>query len=244
LSDFNEIWIFSTDFRKSLNYVVSSKSDGQTDTTKLTVPLRNFAKAPKNTTKSPFHFLPNNAPRCDQTNAVPSIPVTGEMCVCVCTCCCCCYDSSCITAKRILSIDTARTLLRTNGSVEQQPDQKIILKRILKKQNMMVRVHQVQVAPDSAQCWESEVRIHESLHSTGGINYSHVNICFLSLKQINFCWSPWSNSLWNHERIKKIVHFTANFKKEHTQVNTVPVVNWQLSHESMWRSGRTALCIL
>jgi hypothetical protein len=62
LSDFNETWIFSTDFRKVLKYQISWKSfqwgaelfhaDGQTDMTKVIVDLRSFSKTPKKNWKS------------------------------------------------------------------------------------------------------------------------------------------------------------------------------------------------
>jgi len=61
LPEFNETWIFSKNFRKTqvLNFVkiraVGAElfhADGQTDTTKLIVAFRNFAKAPKNWKKS------------------------------------------------------------------------------------------------------------------------------------------------------------------------------------------------
>ena len=58
LSDFNETWIFSIDFRKVLLYQIwnpvqwepncSMRSDRRTDITKLIVAFRSFAKAPKN----------------------------------------------------------------------------------------------------------------------------------------------------------------------------------------------------
>jgi hypothetical protein len=50
VSDFNDIWIFTTDFRKMLKYKFREnpssdprrKADGRTDTTKLIVALHNF----------------------------------------------------------------------------------------------------------------------------------------------------------------------------------------------------------
>jgi hypothetical protein len=55
LLHFNETWILPTDFGKILNYQINgnpfSGTDGQTDTRKLIVAFRNFAKAPKMTRK-------------------------------------------------------------------------------------------------------------------------------------------------------------------------------------------------
>ena len=59
-SNFNSTWIFSTDYRKILEYKISRKSvqrqpfcstrtDRRTDMTKLIVAFRDFANAPKNT---------------------------------------------------------------------------------------------------------------------------------------------------------------------------------------------------
>jgi hypothetical protein len=47
LSDFNETWIFLTDFLTMFKYQISTR-DIRTDTTKLIVAFRNFVNAPKN----------------------------------------------------------------------------------------------------------------------------------------------------------------------------------------------------
>ena len=60
LADFNETWIFLTDFLKILKYQISWKfiqwepsssiqMDGQTDMMKLIVAYHNFVNVPKNT---------------------------------------------------------------------------------------------------------------------------------------------------------------------------------------------------
>jgi hypothetical protein len=60
LSNFNETWTFSTDFRRNTQIPISTKirpvgtellyaggrADGQTDVTKLTVAFPNFANSP------------------------------------------------------------------------------------------------------------------------------------------------------------------------------------------------------
>ena len=71
-TDCNEIWIFTTDFRKIHNtkfhknpssgsrVVPGEQMDGQTDMTKLIVAFRDFAKAPKNECwRALQHILPN-----------------------------------------------------------------------------------------------------------------------------------------------------------------------------------------
>jgi len=61
LSDIIKTWICSTEFRKTLKYEISRKSfqwelmcstrtDGQTNTTKLIFAFRNIVNAPKNST--------------------------------------------------------------------------------------------------------------------------------------------------------------------------------------------------
>jgi hypothetical protein len=64
LSDFDETWIFSTDFPKNTDisnfmkirpvgeefFLVERQIDGWTDMTKVTVPFCNFANAPKKRT--------------------------------------------------------------------------------------------------------------------------------------------------------------------------------------------------
>ena len=68
LSDFNETWIFSTDFLKILKYKISWKSfnrrpnhstrmDGQADMTKLIIALRNFVNMPKKSKVGPFRSM-------------------------------------------------------------------------------------------------------------------------------------------------------------------------------------------
>jgi len=67
LSDLNEIYTLSTDFRKISNFtkirsvgadLFHAESDGRKNMTKLTVAFRNFTKAPKNVSVlhvTPFH---------------------------------------------------------------------------------------------------------------------------------------------------------------------------------------------
>jgi hypothetical protein len=71
-SDFNEIWILQTDFRKYSNIKFQKirqvwaelfHADGRTDMTKLIVAFRCFAKAPKNYTRTIFgHILSIHRP--------------------------------------------------------------------------------------------------------------------------------------------------------------------------------------
>ena len=78
LSDLSETWIFSTDFWKILKYQISLKSVQwkpscsmrptlRTDTTKLTVAFRNFAKAPSKKKKKSYVLLYDPTPACDES---------------------------------------------------------------------------------------------------------------------------------------------------------------------------------
>ena len=77
LSDFNKIWVFSTDIRKILKHQTSKKlaqwepscstrTERQTGMTKLIVSFRNFARSPVNISGKSFlenqntHFMLNN----------------------------------------------------------------------------------------------------------------------------------------------------------------------------------------
>ena len=79
MSDFNATWIFSTDFRKMLEYQISWNSvrwepscsvrtDGRTDMTKLIVAFHDFANAPKNRSQNTLRIrcqlLHVSEPRC------------------------------------------------------------------------------------------------------------------------------------------------------------------------------------
>jgi len=82
VSDFNETWIFSTDFRKILKYKISWKilslgaellcadrrTDRETDMTKLIVAFRNFAKAPNETRYLIINYSTHFAQSCKQGN--------------------------------------------------------------------------------------------------------------------------------------------------------------------------------
>jgi hypothetical protein len=67
LSNFNETWIFSTDFRKILKYQISwnsvrweqMRTNGRTDMTKLIVAFRNFANTPKKFIRFHRDYLQN-----------------------------------------------------------------------------------------------------------------------------------------------------------------------------------------
>jgi hypothetical protein len=68
LSDFNEDWFFSTDFRKIFKYQVSWKlflTDAQTNMTKLIVACSNYANAPKNCPPALMGLPTICPPRCD-----------------------------------------------------------------------------------------------------------------------------------------------------------------------------------
>jgi hypothetical protein len=80
LSDFNEIWIFTTDFRKILIsdfkkirpvgaelFHAGWRTDGRTDMTKLIVAFRNFANAPRNMSyRTHTHYLESTS--CPNVN--------------------------------------------------------------------------------------------------------------------------------------------------------------------------------
>jgi len=69
MSDFNDTWIFSIDFREVLEYQIplksvqwESRADGQTDMTKLTVAFRSFSNAPKNSVFPVVNVMTDTAP--------------------------------------------------------------------------------------------------------------------------------------------------------------------------------------
>jgi len=88
LSDFNENWFFSTDFRKNIQIPSLMKiralgaeffpcwqTDGRTDVTKLIIPFRNFSKAPKNRLLASSYLF-----------VYPSVRSSGCLSVCMSVC--------------------------------------------------------------------------------------------------------------------------------------------------------------
>jgi hypothetical protein len=95
LSDFNETWIFSTDFRKKKSSNIKFYENpsivsrvvpcGRTDMTKLIVAFRNFANAPKNVGSRFLQHVGRYVPNCTESHRKDRSSLLYLHCPCLLT---------------------------------------------------------------------------------------------------------------------------------------------------------------